>query len=156
MSSRASATSALSPSGSSPAFEGNFLPQSHGDTELDEINQLTESIIGCAIEVHRELGPGLLEAIYEEALCIELTDAGLKYQRQVPFPIQYKGRALGEYRLDLIVGDIVIVEIKSVERMLPLFEAQLLTYLRATGKKVGLLMNFNSRLLRDGIKRLAL
>jgi GxxExxY protein len=132
---------------------------SHGDTEsqsLDDLNQITERIIGCAIEVHRNLGPGLLENTYEEAMCIELTDAGLKFQRQLPFPILYKGRALGEYRLDLLVEEAVIVEIKSVERFNTVFEAQVLTYLKATGKKVGLLLNFNSRLLRDGIKRFIL
>ncbi len=123
---------------------------------MEEINQLTERIIGCAIEVHRNLGPGLLEAIYEEALCIELGHSGLKYRRQVPFPILYKGRTLGEYRLDLLVEDTVIVEIKSVERFDPVFEAQILTYLRATQKKIGVLVNFNSRLLRDGVKRFVL
>ena len=123
---------------------------------MDDLNQLTEKIIGCAIEVHRNLGPGLLEATYEEALCIELADCGTKYRRQAPFPIHYKGRTLGEYRLDILVEDAVIVEIKSVERFDPVFEAQVLTYLKATGKKVGLLINFNSRLLRDGIKRFVL
>lgn len=92
----------------------------------------------------------------KEALCLEFTDAGLKFARQVPFPIRYKGRVIGEYRLDLIVEALVIVEIKSVERMDRIFEAQLPTYLKATEKKVGLLMNFNSRLLRDGIKRFIL
>jgi GxxExxY protein len=123
---------------------------------LEDLNQLTERIIGCGIEVHRHLGPGLLEATYEEALCIELSESGLKYGRQVPFPILYKGRRLGEYRLDLLVEDAVIVEIKSVERIDPVFQAQILTYLKATGKRVGLLMNFNSRLLRDGVKRFIL
>jgi GxxExxY protein len=123
---------------------------------VEDLNQLTERIIGCAIEVHRHLGPGLLEATYEEGLCIELTEAGMKSGRQVPFPILYKGRVLGDYRLDLIVEDAVIVEIKSVERFDPVFQAQILTYLNATGKKVGLLMNFNSRLLRDGVKRFIL
>jgi GxxExxY protein len=123
---------------------------------LDDLNQLTEKIIGCGIEVHRNLGPGLLEATYEEALCIELGESSIRYRRQAPFPILYKGRTLGEYRVDLLVEDAVIVEIKSVERLDPVFEAQVLTYLKATGKRVGLLMNFNSRLLRDGIKRLIL
>jgi len=123
---------------------------------LDDINQITEKIIGCAIEVHRTLGPGLLEATYEGALCIEFTDAGMKFQRQMPFPIMYKGRNLGQYRLDLLVDEQVIVEIKSVERFDSVFEAQVLTYLRVTGKRIGLLINFNSRLLRDGVKRFAL
>ncbi len=114
---------------------------------------LTERIIGCALAVHRELGPGLLEGTYEAALCIELADAGLKFQRQVIFPVLYKGRNIGEYHMDLIVEDAVVVELKSVERFDAIFEAQLITYLRVAKKKVGLLINFNSRLLKDGIKR---
>ena len=123
---------------------------------MDDINRLTERIIGCAIEVHRQLGPGLLEGTYELALCVELSDTGLKHERQVLVPIVYKGRDIGEYRLDLIVEDTVIVEIKSVERHDPVFEAQLLTYLRVTGKRVGLLINFNNRMLKNGVKRLML
>jgi GxxExxY protein len=87
---------------------------------LEDLNQLTEKIIGCAIEVHRNLGPALLEATYEEAMCIELTDAHINYQKQLPFPILYKRRTLGEYRLDLLVEDSVIVEVKSVERFDPI------------------------------------
>jgi GxxExxY protein len=130
----------------------------HGGTESQrmDINHLTESIIGCAIEVHRHLGPGLLEGTYESACCIELEDSGWKYQRQLVVPVIYKGRTIGEYRVDLLVEDMVIVEVKSVERFDPVFEAQILTYLRITGKKLGLLINFNSRLLKDGIKRYAL
>lgn len=120
---------------------------------MEDINKLTEKIIGCAIEVHREIGPGLLEGPYEAALGVELEEAGLKYQRQVGFPVVYKGKTIGEYRVDLLVEDAVVVEIKSVERFDPVFEAQVLTYLKVTGKKVGLLINFNSRLLREGIKR---
>ena len=123
---------------------------------MEAINQLTERIIGCAIEVHKALGPGLLEAMYEAALCIELADCGLRFERQVAIPALYKGRKVGEYRLDLVVGDAVIVELKSVERFDPVFEAQILTYLRVTGKKVGLLINFNSRLLISGVKRYSL
>ena len=123
---------------------------------VKELSHLTEIIIGCAIEVHRQLGPGLLEGTYEAALCIELQNAGMNFVRQPLFPVVYKGQTIGEYRLDLIIGDAVVVEIKSVERFDPIFEAQVLTYLRATGKKVGLLMNFNSRFLRDGIKRYVL
>src|SRR6266581_1244048 len=122
----------------------------------DPLNELTERIIGCAIEVHTQLGPGLLEGTYESALCIELLSAGLDFVRQPIFPVVYKGQTIGEYRLDLIVEGFVVVEIKSVERFDPIFEAQVLTYLRVTGKKLGLLMNFNSRLLRDGIKRFVL
>lgn len=105
-------------------------------------NHLREKIIGCAIEVHRVLGPGLLEATYEEALCIELAEFGLTHRRQCPIPISYQGRRLGEYRLDLVVEDAVIVEIKSVERFDPVFQAQVLTYFRAAEKKIGLLINF--------------
>ena len=120
------------------------------------INKLTERIIGCAIEVHRQLGPGLLECIYESAMAIELEFGGIGFQRQVAVPIRYRERLIGENRLDLIVENIVIVELKSVERFDPIFEAQLLTYLKLTKIKVGLLINFNSRMLRDGIKRFIL
>jgi GxxExxY protein len=120
---------------------------------MDQIHKITESIIGCAIEVHRQLGPGLLEGTYEAALAIEFESAGTHFERQLAFPVLYKEKKIGEYRLDLLVENEVVVEIKSVERFDPIFEAQILTYLRVTGKKVGLLINFNSRLLRDGIKR---
>lgn len=120
---------------------------------MSPIDQLTERVIKCAIEVHRQLGPGLLEGTYEEAYCIELEDEGLRYERQLIIPVIYKGRTIGEYRLDLMIEDLVIVEIKSVERFDSVFEAQILTYLKITGKKVGLLINFNSRLLKDGIRR---
>ncbi len=127
---------------------------SHRNTEITELNKITERIIGCGIEVHRHLGPGLLESAYEAALCVELGLQGLQYQRQVPIPLTYKGEQIGDYRIELVVEDTVVVEIKSVERHDPLFEAQVLTYLKITGKKIGLLMNFNSRLLTNGIKRL--
>lgn len=139
------------------------MPQSHRDTEKIKLGNidlqydpLTEKIIGCAIEVHRQLGPGLLESIYESALCVELELNGLPYQRQIPFPLKYRDRIVGDFRLDLIVDHAVILELKSVERMDAVFDAQLLTYLRLTGIKTGLLINFNSRLLKDGIKRLVL
>ncbi|HMJ90657.1 MAG TPA: GxxExxY protein [Candidatus Acidoferrum sp.] len=120
---------------------------------MDFDNELTEKIIGAAIEVHRLLGPGLLESTYEKALCIELELIGLKHECQVAVPVIYKGRTIGEYRIDLIVADEVVVEVKSVERFDPIFEAQILTYLKVTGKHIGLLINFNNRLLKDGIKR---
>lgn len=123
---------------------------------MNQTNRVTEAIIGCAIEFHRQLGPGLLESSYEAALCMELEEAGLKYQRQVAVPVVYKGRTIGEYRLNLIVEEAVVVEIKSVERFDPVFEAQVLTYLKITGKKIGLLINFNSPLLSDGVKRFIL
>ena len=126
------------------------MPQRH---EVTELNPLAERIIGCAIEVHKALGPGLLESIYETALCIELGDAGLPYTRQVPVPAFYKGQLLGARRVDVIVDDRVLLEIKSVERHNPVFEAQLLTNMRLTGKRLGLLLNFNTRLMKDGIMR---
>ena len=122
----------------------------------EQSDPLTEKIIGCAIEVHRTLGPGLLEITYESALAVELKLAGLNFERQLVVPITYKGQSVGEYRLDLVVKKSVVVEIKSVERFDPIFEAQLLAYLKITGVKRGLVLNFNSRLLKDGIKRLAL
>jgi len=121
---------------------------------MDETNKLTKRIIGCAIEVHRELGPGLLESAYKAALAIELDCAGLSFQRQLKYPVFYKGKEIGEYLLDLLVENEVVVEIKSVERFDPIFQAQLLTYLRVTDKQAGLLINFNSRLLANGIKRI--
>jgi GxxExxY protein len=129
-------------------------PQRRGDTELEEINQITERIIGCAIEVHRVLRRGLFESVYRSAMAIELDAAGLTYQREAQLPAVYKGRLLGQYRVDFIVEHLVIVEIKSVERMNPIFDTQVLTYLRVAKKRVGLLINFNSRLVRDGAKRL--
>jgi GxxExxY protein len=132
------------------------LPPRLGGTELKTIDLLTERIIGSAIEVHRILGPGLLESMYDAALCIELSDRGLKYARQVRIPAFYKGRSLGNYFVDFIVADLVVVEIKSVATLLPVYEAQMLTYMRLAAKRVGLLMNFNSRLLKDGIQRLVL
>ena len=122
----------------------------------DQRDPLTERIIGCAIEVHRQLGPGLLEATYEAALAIEMTTAGLHFQQQLVIPVSYKGQPIGEHRLDFLVEEAVVVELKSVERFDPIFEAQILTYLKLTGKRRGLLLNFNSRLLKDGLKRYVL
>ncbi len=118
-----------------------------------ELNQITEKIIGCGIEVHRELGAGLLESIYETALCVELEDHGLKYERQKALSVEYKGHKIGEFRIDLLVENSIVVELKSVERFEPVFEAQILSYMKLGKYKLGILMNFNSRLLRDGIKR---
>jgi len=118
---------------------------------------LTERIIGCAIEVHRELGPGLLESMYEEALAMELEAAGIPFLRQVEIPVLYKGRELpGKYRLDLLVSSLVVVELKCVEMLLPVHEAQLLTYLKLGDWRTGLLLNFNTALLRDGIRRMVI
>src|SRR5207247_1166234 len=109
-------------------------------------------IIGAAIEVHRTLGPGLLESVYEEALSRELSLREIPFARQVPLPVEYKGIRLEcGYRMDVVVQDTVILELKSVEAILPIHRAQLLTYLRLAGKPVGLLINFNSSVLREGI-----
>jgi GxxExxY protein len=114
----------------------------------------TAAIIGAAIEVHRQLGPGLLESAYELCLCHELHLRGLPFNCQVNLPVSYKGLQLDcGYKIDVIVNDEVIVELKSVERILPVHEAQLLTYLKLSGKRVGLLINFNSALLTQGIIR---
>jgi GxxExxY protein len=114
----------------------------------------TAAIIGAAIEVHRQLGPGLLESAYEQCLCHELHLRGLPFKCQVDLPVSYKGLQLDcGYKIDLVVGEEVIVELKSVEKILPVHEAQLLTYLKLAGKKVGLLINFNSSLLTQGIIR---
>jgi GxxExxY protein len=123
---------------------------------LEQRDPLTEKIIGCAIEVHRQLGPGLLESTYESALAIELELSKLQFQRQATYPISYKGRIIGEHRLDLLVEKAVIVEIKSVDRHNLLFEAQVLAYLKITGLRRALLINFNSRLLKEGVKRFVL
>ena len=120
-----------------------------------EINQITELIIGSAIEVHRHLGPGLLESAYQECLCHELTLQGIRYEAQVPLGIQYKGRQLDcGYRLDVLVEDLVVVELKAVEQIAKIHEAQLLTYLKLGGWKIGLLINFNVPVLRQGIRRM--
>ena len=122
--------------------------------EGDILRSLTEAIIGAAIEVHRNLGPGLLESAYEECLCHELHLRGLDFKRQVPLPLLYKGLKLDcGYKLDLIVQDEVILELKAIEKLLPIHEAQLLTYLRLTRVRVGLLLNFNVAAMRHGIVR---
>jgi GxxExxY protein len=115
---------------------------------------ITEAIIGAAIEVHRSIGPGLLESAYEQCLCHELHLRRISFERQKPLPVIYKGSQLDcGYRLDLVVMGLVVVEIKAVDHLEPIHEAQLLTYLRLGGWKVGLLINFNVELLRQGIKR---
>ena len=121
-----------------------------------ETDQLTQRIVGCAIDVHQELGPGLLESIYESAMAVELEFQKMRFRQQVIVPIQYRGKLIGEHRIDLIVEDAVVVELKNVERFDRVFEAQILTYWRLTKLKTGLLINFNSRLLHEGIKRFAL
>lgn len=122
-----------------------------------EINRVTSQIIGAAIEVHRALGPGLLESAYEQCLCQELALREIPYLRQVPLPVEYKGLKLDcGYRLDLLVADLVVVEIKAIEVLLPIHDAQVLTYLHLGGWKVGLLVNFNVPVLKRGVRRLVL
>jgi GxxExxY protein len=118
---------------------------------------ITRRIIGCAIAVHRALGPGLLESAYEECLAYEMASSGLAIARQVPMPVVYRGVKLDcGYRLDLVVEERVIVELKAIEALLPIHDAQLLTYLRLSGFHTGLLINFNTTVLKNGIKRLSL
>jgi len=122
-----------------------------------DINNLTGEVIGAAIEVHKALGPGLLESAYEECLCHELTLKMIPFERQIPLPVQYKDVKLDcGYRLDLIVENRLIVELKACGNLVPLYDAQLLTYLRLTNIKVGLLIKFNVPVLKEGIKRLSL
>jgi len=118
-------------------------------------NDISGKIIGAAIEVHRKLGPGLLESAYEECLCCEMALRGIKFERQVPLPLNYKGVDLDcGYRLDLLVEDKVIVELKSIETLEPIHDAQLLTYLRLRNAWLGLIINFNVIMLKDGVRRL--
>ena len=118
-----------------------------------KFDELSGKVIGCAIEVHKNLGPGLLESAYERCLSYELTTAGLRHETQKELPIDYKGLKLdGGYRIDLIVENGVIVELKSVEKVLPIHEAQILTYMKLAGINVGLLINFNVTKLKEGIK----
>jgi GxxExxY protein len=120
-------------------------------------NELTNQIIGCAIDVHRTLGPGLLESAYEECLAHELSQRGIPFDRQNPLPVMYRGLKLEcGYRADFLVDGKVIVELKAVDALAPIHDAIVLTYLRMSGCKVGLLLNFNVPILRDGIKRLVL
>jgi GxxExxY protein len=134
----------------------------HEDTKgtkmgLSHESGLGERIIGLAIAVHRHLGPGLLESAYEECLCLELREAGVSYRRQVPLPIIYKEVRLDcGYRMDIVVENELVIEIKAVERLLPIHDAQMLTYLRLGGFRAGLLMNFNNVMLKDGLRRIVL
>jgi len=116
---------------------------------------LTQRVIGCAIEVHRSIGPGLLEAVYQECLVAELSSNGLAVREQVFVPIHYKGRVLASrLRLDLLIENVLVVEVKTTTRNLKLSESQLLSYLRLTGFKIGLILNFNVPLMKHGIRRL--
>jgi len=127
------------------------------EREKGNEEELTERIIACAIAVHRELGPGLLESIYEEAMTVELANGGIQFVRQLEIPVSYKGVALsGSFRVDLVIENKVVLELKTVESILPVHEAQLLSYMRLGGWPIGLLLNFKSALLRDGIRRMVL
>lgn len=121
----------------------------------DELNRLSASIVDAAMEVHREFGPGLLERVYEAALARELSLRGITSRRQVAAPVMYKGEVLDEeaYRIDLLVDETIVVELKTVPALLPIHEAQLHTYMKLSGKHLGLLINFHVPLLKDGIKR---
>lgn len=126
-------------------------------TTSDDRDPLTGKVIQLAIDVHRELGPGLLESTYEECLCYELSNAGLSFERQKPLPVVYKSVRLDcGYKLDIVVDRQLILELKTVEKLLPVHDAQLLTYLKLSGIKRGLLLNFSSYLLKDGLKRIVL
>jgi len=121
---------------------------------MTQRNELTYEIIGGAIEVHKKLGPGLLESAYRKCLCRELLLRGVPFKREEPLPLEYKGIRLEcGYRVDILVGGIVVVETKSVEALAPIHDAQLLTYLRLGGWRVGLLINFNVVVLKNGIHR---
>ena len=120
----------------------------------DDDNALTERVIGAAIEVHSELGPGLLESIYESALCCELRLRNLRVRRQVGVPVHYKGELIAEHRPDMVLADHVVVEVKSIARFEPVHTAQVLTYLRLLDLHYGLLLNFNCAVMKHGIKRI--
>lgn len=123
---------------------------------MKHLNIVSEKILSCAIEVHRELGPGLLESIYESSLCIEMGMQGLVFERQKILPVSYKGQRVGNYIIDIVVENAIVLELKSVERFDAVFEAQLMSYMKLGGYHLGLLLNFNSRLLKNGIKRIVL
>ena len=131
-----------------------MISVSQWQVKMKELNKITEKIIGCAIEVHRNLGPGLLESVYEKALAIELKSVGLKFERQRTLNVIYKNETIGEFKIDLLVENQIVLELKSVDRHDPIFEAQLLSYLKLGNYKLGLLINFNTKMLKDGIKRM--
>ena len=121
-----------------------------------EFDPLSHTVIGAAIEVHRVLGPGFLESVYEEALCIELEARKIAFTRQLAITVSYKGYPIGESRLDVLVDNRLIVELKAVDALAPIHSAQLISYLKMTGHPVGLLINFNVPVLKQGVKRLVL
>ena len=120
----------------------------------EQLDRLAYAIIGAALEVHKALGPGFLESVYEEALCVELELRGIPFVRQAAVSVAYKGRLVGEGKVDLLVDDAIVVELKAVEALASIHDAQVISYLKATGYHLGLLINFNARVLKDGLKRL--
>jgi GxxExxY protein len=122
----------------------------------ERVERTVETAIGCAIEVHRRLGPGFLEGVYHDAMAIELEVSGLLARREVPVVLSYRDRPLREHRLDLVVEDCVILELKAVERLERIHRAQVISYLRASGLRVGLLINFNTEQLKSGLRRIVL
>jgi GxxExxY protein len=133
-----------------------MMPSGPAYTEdaKNRADELSKRIIGAAIEVHRHLGPGLLEDAYEECLCHELTLRNIPFVHQFPVPIEYKGLSINNaYRIDVLVADLVVIELKSVEKLAPIHDAQLLTYLRLYKRWLGLLINFNVSVLKDGVQR---
>jgi len=119
-----------------------------------DVDELARRVIGAAIEVHRHLGPGFLESVYEEALCVEPELREIPFDRQRPIGVDYKGHSVGQGRLDLLVGDKLLVELKAVDRLAPIHNAKVISYLKATSLHLGLLINFNVPLLKDGIRRI--
>jgi len=127
-----------------------------GDAETQRVNEITEQVIGACIDIHRQLGPGLLESAYEECLCYDLSTLGLAFERQKDLPVAYKRVRLAcGYKIDIVVESLVIIALKAVEKLLPIHEAQLLTYLKLSDPSVGLLINFNVPALKQGLKRIA-
>jgi len=121
---------------------------------MKNLNELTDAIIGAAMEVHRMLGPGLLESTYEMCLCRELSIRGIPFERQIPIPVEYKGVKLDcGYRADIVVDETILIEIKAIDSVLSIHDAQLLSYLKLGGWKIGLLINFNVELLKHGLRR---
>lgn len=130
------------------------MDKKHYDPVPEDVERLAKLVLDAAFVVHRQLGPGLLESVYERCLCYELRKSGVPFASQVPLPIYYDGHAIESgLRLDVYVGEVLIVELKAVESLLPIHEAQLFTYLKLTRNRLGLLINFNVPLLKDGIKR---
>ncbi|MEO0474421.1 MAG: GxxExxY protein [Planctomycetota bacterium] len=125
-------------------------------TDMEYLNRLSEAAIGAAIEVHRHLGVGFLESTYEKALSIELEQRNIKHERQVPIALMYKGQSIGDGKLDLLVDNCLIVELKAVSNLVDTHKTQVLAYLKATEFKLGLLINFHSPLLKDGVKRVVM